>query len=102
MSGDALKRDHDLERTIGPLLSLGERVLITGDYIMQDVLSGLTVITIEMEVLSKMPILFYGPARIAERPGDSYTSIDITLVSPGLVPETLCTLFPLLGSDHRS
>ena len=54
-----------------------------------------------MEVLSMMPILSYGPAKIAELPGDSDTSIDITLVSPGLVPETSCTLFPLLGSDYR-
>ena len=62
---------------------------------MQDPLSGLTVSTTEMEVLSIMPILFYGPARITEQPGDSNNSIDITLVSPGLVPETVRVLYSL-------
>ena len=54
--GDALKREDDWERTITPLLSLDERVIITGDYNARSP-SGLTVIITAMEVPLMMPIL---------------------------------------------
>ena len=106
--GDALKRDDDWERTIGPLLSLGEGVLITGDYNARSPLwfdsdynrNG-SALDDAYTILDCCLLNTYGSTRIAERPGESDTIIDITLVSPGLVSETSWTVLPLLGSDHR-
>ena len=105
---NALKNEAEWSGVLEPLLSLGERVIITGDYnarsqLWCDTDSNTNGKSLDEAYTNLDCIIMndYGPTRVAERPGDTDSCIDLTLASPDLAPQLIWRLLPLLGSDHK-
>ncbi len=87
--GEVMKKQSDWIGLLNPLLSLGPRVLISGDYnarspqwLDKDVNTNGKSLE---EALPQIPGIILNndrPTRYAERAGDSDSCIDITIVSP--------------------
>ena len=91
-----------------PLLALGPRVLIMGDYNARspawlDVAYNINGRSLETAFPSLNGILMNdnGPTRVAERPGDSDSCIDLSIATARAVLDLKWKLLPLMGSDHR-
>lgn len=106
--GDALPTAEHWNRILDPLLNLGPRVLIMGDFnarspAWRDTGYNVNGKSLE-EALPTLDTIILNndhPTRVAERAGDADSSIDLTLVTPSILLDLRWKLLPLMGSDHR-
>jgi endonuclease/exonuclease/phosphatase (EEP) superfamily protein YafD len=106
--GETLTRAYDWKNVLNPLLALGGKVIISGDFNARstawiDTGSNINGKALE-EALPEINGLIVNndsPTRVAERCTDTDSAIDITIVSTCLATEVNWKLLPLMGSDHR-
>ena len=105
---DSMKAADDWILFLNPLLHLGHRVIMSGDFNARspswgDISHNVNGKSLEeaLPAIDGIIINNDGPTRFAERAGDADSCIDLTMVSPGLAPAIDWKLLPLLGSDHR-
>ena len=105
---DSMATMEQWEKLINSLVNLGPRVVIAGDFnarsqVWTDVSSNVNGKALEAALPSIGGILLNndGPTRVAERPGDSDSCIDLTMVSPLLAMNVKWKTLPLMGSDHK-
>ena len=106
--GETLKKPEEWTQILNPLLRLGQRVIISGDFnarspMWKDTSHNGNGRALEeaLPQISGVIVNNDGPTRIAERAGDSDSCIDLTIVSLPVLLDVRWKLLPLMGSDHR-
>ena len=105
---DSMRSPDAWTNLINPLLKMGPRVIISGDFNARSSSwgdSGHNVNGRSLEAaLSSIEgtiVNNEGPTRVAERPGDIDSCVDLTISSSSALMDFSWKLLPLMGSDHR-
>jgi hypothetical protein len=105
---DAMATASAWKDVLNPLLALGKRVIINGDFNTHSPLwldtGSNTIGKALAEALSEIDGIMLNndaPTRIADRATDTDSAIDLTFVSPDLATSLGWKLLLLMGSDHR-
>jgi len=93
---------------LNPILEMSPRVIISGDFNARSTRWGdsgnnINGRSLELALPSLKGVIFNndGPTRLAERPGDTDSCVDLTIASAAAMLEIGWKLLPPLGSDHR-